>query len=215
LFFAVLGSLICDLMTAASCGELHLVWLYVVSCTEFDRNRNRQRGRVSYLNKILKLFIESIPVWMVRSVFIYQTYMKYQSDRQLDAASITSLNLTNATVLSITQNKNTTTSTVSYSQTGNPFWLLEYGIVFLSFLGTVGNMLKNFYSIGKMIQYNWNHIEEFKYIELKGGKVTHKAQKPCSTWKSSLITFVRQYRLVPQLKDDVEVLEIQQSIFFG
>jgi hypothetical protein len=102
--------------------------------------------------------------------------MKYQSDRQLDAASITSLNLTNATVLSITQNKNTTTSTVSYSQTENPYWLLEYGIVFLSFLGTVGNMLKTFYSIGRMIQFDWNHIKEFKYIELMGGKVTHSTE---------------------------------------
>jgi hypothetical protein len=199
--FAVLSSFICDVITAASCGELHLLWLYMASCTEIVPSR---RGRVSYLNKILKFMVESIPIWFVQGVFIFQTYMKYQFDR----ASTTSMNATNATALSVTPNNSTATSTAN---TENSDRWLDYGIVFLSLLGTVGNILKNVFSIRRMVQYDWNHVEEFKNIELKEGKVFHKAPKSSSTWKSRLISVFRQLRMLPQHKDRVEMMEIQHS----
>ena len=157
--FAVSGSIFVDLLTAGWCGEIHLIWLYIASCTDILPSR---RGKVTYINKILKIFIASVPVWIVQSVFIYQTYMKYQADKK----TIPALNQT-------LDNNQTFSSAASNPQDQNSDWWIDYGIVFLSFLGTLFNVMKNFSSLRRMLQYNWNHVQNLKldkitdYVELE------------------------------------------------
>ena len=160
---AVSGSIFVDVITAVWCGELHLVWLYIASCTDIIPT---QRGKVTYINKVLKFFVESVPVWIVQSVFIYQTYMKYQADKA-----------TMTPALNTPQDSN---QTITSAATQNSDWWIDYGIVFISFLGTVFNIMKNFFSLRRMLQYNWNHVQVMKHE-----KITHYVELDGDTLKIS------------------------------
>lgn len=155
--FGVFGSIIVDCFIAWWCGEMHLLWLYIASCTDIVPSR---RGHFTSVNKVLKFLVESIPVSIVQSVFIYQTYMKYQADWK-------SSNLLD---LNTTYHNQSTFSAANTQQVQNSDWWIDYGIVFQSMLTTIFNMLKNFFSIWRMLQFKWNHVAKLdeitSYVEL-------------------------------------------------
>ncbi len=146
--FAVVGSISLDLAIAVWCGGPHLIWLYLASCTDIIPSH---RGKITYVNKFLKFFVESVPVWIVQSVFIYQTYMKSRADKTM-------------TTPALAQDNKTTTSesTTSAVQDQNPDWWIDYSIVLLSLLGTIANVIKNVSSLRRMLQYDWNHVLAIK-----------------------------------------------------
>ena len=146
---AVLGSLLVDIVTAICCNELHLVWLYIASCTDIYPSR---RGHITYLNKALKFWIETVPVWSVQSIFIYQTYMKYEEDQ--NALKISAAN-------EITYNANLNMPSMTDADTRpttNTDWWLDYGIVLISMLSSSCNIIKNIFSFRRMLQYKWNDL---------------------------------------------------------
>jgi hypothetical protein len=146
--FAVVGSVFLDLVIAVWCDEPHLMWLYIASCTDIIPSR---RGKITYIHKVMKFFVESVPIWIVQSVFIYQTYMKNQAEKAVPTQASGQVNTTTAS-----------TTPAPQLEDQNPDWWIDYGIVSLSLLGTLFNVIKNVCSLRRMLQYDWNHVLAIK-----------------------------------------------------
>jgi hypothetical protein len=127
---AILGSFLVDLMIAVCCGEGHLIWLYIASCT--DALPSNRGVILTITNKVLKFIVESVPIWIVQLIFLYQTYKKNQYDQN-------------------SQNVNGTVAGSQSVNTNSSQWL-DYAMIFMSLLGTLMNVSKNIMSTIRILE---------------------------------------------------------------
>ena len=122
---AVSGSVLADAALSYSVGEIQYLWLYISSCTE---QLPTCRGKnINFTNKMLRLIVQTLPLALVQSVFLYQTYMKYQ-----------------------------TSDNSGGSKSQNPHWWLDYGILFQSATVSILGIIKQIVGFRLMLKMTYS-----------------------------------------------------------